>query len=72
MEHDVTDLNYDLHQVLLRYHIFAVDDLLKNTGQDGTLVHLQINTVKLTEPNEIGTDKNSEFSAFHLAFFAVS
>jgi hypothetical protein len=36
------------------------------------LVHLQIDAVELAEPDEIGTNENSEFSAFHLAFFAVS
>jgi hypothetical protein len=65
-------LNDHFHQVFLGNNVFAVDDLLQNTGENGALVHVQIDTVKLAEPDEICADQDAQLAALQFAFFAVS
>lgn len=40
-------LNEDFHQILLCDFIFAVDDLLKDTGQNSASVHLYVHALQL-------------------------
>lgn len=65
-------LDDDLHQVLLRDYVLAVHDLLQHTRKDRPPVHLQVNAFKLTQPNEIGPDENSQLPSLHLATFTIA
>jgi hypothetical protein len=49
-----------------------LDHLLKNGGEDGILVELQINAVKLRKANEICADQNAKVFTFGLALLAVA
>jgi hypothetical protein len=63
-------LDYDLHQVLLRNDVLAIDDLLQNTGKDGLLVHLQIDAIQLAEPDQVGPNKDTQIAPLVFAFVA--
>ena len=63
-------LDYNFHQVLLRNDVLAIDDLFQNTGEDSLLVHIQIDAVELTEPDEVGPDKDAQIAPLVLALFA--
>jgi hypothetical protein len=67
-----THLDYDFHEVFLGNNILALDDLLENGREDGILVELQIDAVKLREANEICADQNTKIFTFGLALLAVA
>lgn len=55
----------------MRYNVLAANYLLQNAGKDVALVHLQVNAVKLTEPDEIRANQNSKVFPFHLPLLAI-
>lgn len=65
-------LNHNLHQILLRNHIFTINDLFQDSGEDAVLVHFEVYAVELGESDEVGTNQDTEVAALHLAFFAVA
>lgn len=69
---DATCLDDNLHEVLLSNHVFTVDDLLKNGGEDAALVHVEVDAVELGEADEVRTDEDSEVAALHFALVAVA
>lgn len=52
------DLYDHFHQVLLCDYIFAIYHLLQDAGQDDALIHVEVDAVELTAPNEIGPHEN--------------
>lgn len=66
------NLNNHFHKVLLRNHIFAIDDLFENTGKNSLLIHAEINAVELTEADKIGADEDSQLFALKFTFLAIS
>ena len=38
-------LDDDFHEIFLGDDVFAVDDLLEDAWEDGTLVHVEVDTV---------------------------
>lgn len=65
-------LDDDLHKVLLRNDVLAVDDLLEDGGQDHVLVHVDLDALELREADEVRTDKDAEVAALHLALLALA
>ena len=65
-------LDHNFHEVFLGDNILALDNLLKNGGEDGILVELQINAVELREADEICADQNAKVFAFGLTLLAVT
>lgn len=65
-------LDDHFHQVLLRNNVLAIDDLLQDAWENCTLVHVEVDTIKLAKPNKICSDQDTQFAALQFTFLAVS
>ncbi|KAI5117715.1 hypothetical protein M0805_006519 [Coniferiporia weirii] len=66
------DLDDDFHEVLLHDDVLAVDDLLEDAWEGRALVHPKVDAVERAEPDEVGTDEDTQFASLHLALLAVT
>ena len=66
------DLDDDVHEVLLRNGILAVDDLLEDGWENHLLVQLERHAIELTEPHEVRADENAQLATLRLALLALA
>lgn len=64
-------LNDDFHEVLLRDHVLAVDDLFEYRGQDRPLVQLQPDAFQLAQPDEVRADEDPQLAPFEFPSLLV-
>ena len=64
-------LNHHLHEVFLSNHVLATDDLLQNTRQNSTLVHIEVYTIQLAKADKVSSNKNSKFASLQFSLFSI-